>query len=58
MLQKIFFLVENKKLYIIGQFQVKITITSKVIKEKLKFFDVGHNPKFCQKLKKLAHFWS
>ena len=40
MLQKIFFLVENKKLYIIDEIQVKITITSKIIKEKI--FDVDH----------------
>ena len=47
MLRKIFFLVENKKLYVITEFQVKITIKSKVIKEKL--CKVGHNQKFCQK---------
>ena len=38
-----------KSCYIIAEFQVKITIKSKVIKEKLKFCEVGHNQKFCQK---------
>ena len=49
MIRKIFFFVENKKMFIIAEFQVKITITLKVIKEKPKFFDVGLNPKFSQK---------
>ena len=57
MLRKIFFLVENKK-YIIAEFHVEITITTKVIKEKTNFFDLGHNPKFCQKSRKLPYFWS
>ena len=55
MLQNIF-LVETKKLHIHAEFQIKITITSTVIKEKPKFFDVCHNPKFCLKFKKIGIF--
>ena len=47
------FLVENQKLYVHAEFQVRIIITSKFIKKK-KYRIVGHNPKFCQKIQKMS----